>query len=100
MALSAASALLRELATQIDAHPAQPHQREVVRLRSVVERACHDVLDAAARSLGPGPLCRDGDHAQRCADLSVFVRQSHADRDWAALGAQVAALEAEARWPL
>ena len=100
MALGAASALLRELATQIDAHPAQPHQREVVRLRSVVERACHDVLDAAARSLGPGPLCRDGDHAQRCADLSVFVRQSHADRDWAALGTQVAALEAEARWPL
>ncbi len=100
MALGAASALMRELATRIDADPAQPHQRDVVRLRSVVERACHDVLDAAARSLGPGPLCRDGEHARRCADLAVFVRQSHADRDWAALGAQVAALEADARWPL
>ncbi|MGY1519613.1 acyl-CoA dehydrogenase family protein [Luteimonas sp. A482] len=100
MELGAASAMLRELAAQIDANPTQPYQREVVRLRSVVERACHDVLDAAARSLGPGPLCRDGQHAQRCADLTVFVRQSHADRDWAALGAQVAALDAEARWPL
>ena len=100
MTLGAASALMRELATRIDANPMQPHQREVVRLRSVVERACHDVLDAAARSLGPGPLCRDGEHARRCADLAVFVRQSHADRDWAALGGQVAALEAEARWPL
>lgn len=100
MALAGAAALLRELSTRIDAEPLLPHRREVVRLRSVVERACHDVLDAAARSLGPGPLCRDGEHAQRCADLAVFVRQSHADRDWGALGAEVAAIEAEARWPL
>ena len=100
MALGAASALLRELAARIDAVPGEAHVREVVRLRSVVERACHAVLDAAARSLGPGPLCRDGEHARRCADLAVFVRQSHADRDWAALGAEVAAREAQARWPL
>lgn len=100
MALGGASSLLRELAARIDAEPAAPHLREVVRVRSVVERACHQVLDAAARSLGPGPLCRDGEHAQRCADLAVFVRQSHADRDWALLGQQVAALEAPARWPL
>ncbi|TYT26959.1 acyl-CoA dehydrogenase [Luteimonas viscosa] len=100
MTLGAASALLRELAARIDAAPGEPHRREVVRLRSVIERACHEVLDAAARSLGPGPLCSDGAHARRCADLAVFVRQSHADRDWAALGADVADLEAAARWPL
>ncbi|WP_238346098.1 acyl-CoA dehydrogenase family protein [Luteimonas saliphila] len=100
MALGAASALLRELAARIDGAPGEPHRREVVRLRSVVERACHEVLDAAARSLGPSPLCSDGTHARRCADLAVFVRQSHADRDWAALGADVADLEADARWPL
>src|SRR5690606_29592360 len=100
MALAAASALLRELAARVDAAPGEPHVREVVRLRSVVERACHEVLDAAARGMGPGPLCRDREHARRCADLAVFVRQSHADRDWAALGRQVAMLEAPARWPL
>lgn len=100
MALGGAAALLRELAARIDAAPERPHRREVVRLRSSVERACHDVLDAAARSLGPGPLCRYGEHARRCADLAVFVRQSHADRDWAALGSDVAAMEPEARWPL
>ena len=91
---------VRELAAAIDADPARPYRREVVRLRSVVERACHDVLDAAGRALGPGPLCGDHAHAQRCADLSVFVRQSHADRDWAALGQDVAALEGDAPWPL
>lgn len=100
MALGGASALLRELAARIDATPGQAHRRDVVRVRSAVERACHEVLDAAARSLGPGPLCRDGTHAQRCADLTVFVRQSHADRDWAALGLEVATMEPEARWPL
>lgn len=100
MALGAATALLRELAARIDATPDAPHRREVVRLRSLVERSCHEVLDAAARGMGPGPLCRDREHAQRCADLAVFVRQSHADRDWAALGAEVASLDPGARWPL
>lgn len=100
MALGGAAALLRELAARIDAAPGEPHRRDVVRVRSVVERACHEVLDAAARGMGPGPLCRDREHARRCADLAVFVRQSHADRDWAALGRQVAMLEAPARWPL
>lgn len=100
MALGAATALMRELAARIDAQPGQPHRREVVRLRSLVERTCAEVLDAAARGMGPGPLCCDRAHAQRCADLSVFVRQSHADRDWAALGADVASLDPETRWPL
>ena len=100
MALGAAAALMRELAAAIDADPTRPYRREVVRLRSVVERACQDVLDAAGRALGPGPLCGDRAHAQRCADLSVFVRQSHADRDWATLGEDVAALEGDTPWPL
>ena len=100
MALGAAAALLRELAARIDTAPSLPHQREVVRVRSLVERACHEVLDAAGRAMGPGPLCGDRQHAQRCADLSVFVRQCHADRDWAALGLAVASLEEGARWPL
>lgn len=100
MALGGAAALLRELAAVIDDRPEQPHLREVVRVRSVVERACQEVLDAAGRSLGPGPLCNDGQHARRCADLAVFIRQSHADHDWATLGAQVARIEAATRWAL
>lgn len=100
MALGAATALMRELAARIDAAPTLHHRREVVRLRSFIERTCTDVLDAAARAMGPGPLCRDGEHARRCADLPVFVRQSHAERDWAGLGADVANLDPGSRWPL
>lgn len=89
MALQASAALLRELAAWIDAMPAQPHQPDVIRVRSVVERSCVQVLDAVGRALGPAPMCLEPEHAQRWADLTVFIRQSHADRDWAELGRAV-----------
>jgi hypothetical protein len=84
--LGAARALLRELAAAIDSAPEHDHRHAVIRLRSFVERAATDVLDRVGRALGPAPLCGDREHAVRCADLAVFVRQSHAEHDWAALG--------------
>lgn len=98
MALQSSAALLRELAAWVDAMPAQPHQADVIRVRSVVERSCMQVLDAVGRALGPGPMCLDPAHAQRWADLTVFIRQSHADRDWAELGRAVQ--RQEAPWSL
>lgn len=89
MALQSAAAMLRALAVSIDASPAQSHQTDVIRVRSVVERACTTVLDLTARALGPAPMCLDADHARRWSDLTVFIRQSHADRDWAELGRAV-----------
>jgi len=86
MALSAAASLLRETAVLIDAQPELPHSIAVTRVRSVVERSCTEIIDRVGRALGPGPLCEDGAHARRCADLTTFIRQSHAERDWAALG--------------
>ncbi|MGA9871067.1 MAG: acyl-CoA dehydrogenase, partial [Rhodococcus sp. (in: high G+C Gram-positive bacteria)] len=32
------------------------------------------------------PLCSNAEHARRVSDLTVFLRQSHAERDLAALG--------------
>ena len=75
-----------ELAALIDAQPGLPHQREIVRARSAVERAASLTLDRVGRALGPGPMCMDPAHARRWADLTVFIRQSHADRDWQHLG--------------
>lgn len=93
MHLQAAAALIRELASWVDAMPSQPHRTDVLRVRSVVERACTQVLDAVGRALGPAPMCLDGEHARRWSDLTVFIRQSHADRDWAELGRAVQAQE-------
>lgn len=85
-ALHAAAALLRETADAIDAQPDAPHVEAVMRVRSLLERTATDVIDRVGRALGPGPLCADAAHAQRCADLATFIRQSHAERDWAAIG--------------
>jgi hypothetical protein len=37
-------------------------------------------------ALGASPYCKDAHFAQLAADLPVFLRQSHAERDLAALG--------------
>ena len=96
--LAAAAALLRETAEAIDAVPDQPHVDAVMRGRALLERVATETIDRVGRALGPGPLCEDAAHAQRCADLTTFIRQSHAERDWAALGA--AAQARPAGWVL
>ena len=42
------------------------------------------------RAVGAGPYCKDPHFAQLMADLPVYTRQSHAERDLAGLGELVA----------
>ena len=63
--------------------------RAALRVREVVATAAEDVLRRAAHGLGPGPLATDEDHARRVADLELYLRQWHAERDQAALGAEL-----------
>lgn len=86
VALAGASAVLRETADWIDAHPTESAQLHATRARLVCERAATEVVFHAGRALGAAPLCRDARFAQAMADLPVFIRQSHAERDLAALG--------------
>ena len=58
-------------------------------MRQVVALAAEDVLRRAAHALGPGPLATDEDHARRVADLELYLRQWHAERDQAALGREL-----------
>lgn len=88
-ALSAGDAILAEAAAQVDADPfdrAGTAQLLARRVRTVVEHAVDEAITRTGRALGPGPLCQDGRHAQRVADLSIYIRQSHAERDLAELG--------------
>lgn len=96
--LAAAAAHLREVATLIDARPAESHRVPVMQVRALLERTCTEVIDRTGRALGPAPLCQNRAHALRCADLAVFIRQSHAERDWAELGN--ATVERDATWTL
>jgi hypothetical protein len=94
-ALAAARALLAETAAWIDAHPAASARIPALRSRAAVEETAGTVLAHAGRALGAGPLCRDAALAQRFADLPVFVRQSHAERDLAELGRGLSASDGE-----
>jgi len=57
-----------------------------LRVRATVARACEEILDRAAHALGPAALALDAAHAKRVADLQLYVRQHHAERDQHALG--------------
>ncbi|HEX5917227.1 MAG TPA: acyl-CoA dehydrogenase family protein [Nocardioides sp.] len=63
--------------------------RAALRVREVVATTCEDVLRRAAHGLGPGPLATEEGHARRVADLELYLRQWHAERDQASLGRQV-----------
>jgi hypothetical protein len=89
-ALAAADALMASTAEQVDAAPHATGEVAARRFRAAVETAVDDVIGRTARALGPGPLALDEAHARRVADLSMYVRQSHAEKDLAALGALVA----------
>jgi hypothetical protein len=89
-ALSASAALLREAAASIDHAPHANAMLIAMRTRLAAERAAVRVMEHAGRALGAAPLCRDEHFAHLMADLPVFIRQSHAERDEASLAQCVA----------
>ncbi|WP_233830361.1 acyl-CoA dehydrogenase [Paraburkholderia sp. ZP32-5] len=91
VALAAAAALLRDSAAWIDAHPQADARGVAMRARLAVEAAASAVIEHATRALGAAPLCRDARFGRALADLPVFLRQSHAERDLAGLGELLAA---------
>jgi hypothetical protein len=56
-----------------------------LRVRATVARACEEIVERAGHALGPAPLALDAAHAKRVADLQLYVRQHHAERDQHAL---------------
>jgi alkylation response protein AidB-like acyl-CoA dehydrogenase len=86
--LHAARTVLRQAATAVDAGQADDAAGSVLALRArgTVVRAAEAILRRVGHGLGPAPLALDDEHARRVADLTVYVRQHHAERDAAALG--------------
>lgn len=87
--LQAADALLVRVASAVDERPLGDHALGAARVRCAVERVVREVVDRVPRMLGPGPLSTDGELAATLADLGIYVRQHHGERDHAALGAAV-----------
>jgi alkylation response protein AidB-like acyl-CoA dehydrogenase len=89
--LTGARCVLADAAVEVDAgHAAGPAGVLLAaRVRAVVAGAAEDVLERVGHALGPAPLARDERHARRVADLQLYLRQHHAERDEAALGRAV-----------
>jgi hypothetical protein len=93
IALHTASTVLDVAAAGIDAEPDDVTGRgrlRALRVRAFTEAAATEVMQRVGRALGAGPLCHDEAHAHRVADLTVYLRQHHAERNLAELGALVA----------
>ena len=90
-ALTSARAVLAEAAAEVDAGRAGGAAGALLalRVRQVVFDAAESVLRRADHALGPGPLVAEPEHAARVADLHLYLRQHHAERDGAALGGRV-----------
>jgi alkylation response protein AidB-like acyl-CoA dehydrogenase len=88
-ALAAADAMLGAAAAHVDADTRNATGTAELwarRTRAVAETAVEEAISRTGRALGPGPLAQDEFHARAVADLTMYVRQSHAERDLAALG--------------
>jgi alkylation response protein AidB-like acyl-CoA dehydrogenase len=94
-------AVLASAASEIDEDgPHGPSPDGAVRalaVRHLVERWCSEIVDRAGRALGPRPLVHDPAHARRIAELGLYVRQDHAERDLEALGRHAVAARFDPR---
>jgi hypothetical protein len=87
-ALHASEAVLARAAAQIDDGKAKGPAGEdlALRVRAAVADAAERTLRQVGHALGPAPLAFDEQHARRVADLELYLRQHHAERDLARLG--------------
>jgi alkylation response protein AidB-like acyl-CoA dehydrogenase len=93
IALQTARAALGQAADEIDADPGDQRGEgplRALRVRALTEAVATDVLSRTGRALGAGPLSHDEAHSRAVADLTVYLRQHHAERDLARLGELVA----------
>jgi alkylation response protein AidB-like acyl-CoA dehydrogenase len=87
--LQSVDALLVRTAETIDADPTDAHRTAVWTARAAAERVCRSMLDRAPLVAGAAGLGGSATLGARLADLQVFIRQHHGERDLAALGTAV-----------
>ena len=90
----ALGAYLDAAGCEIDATFSDVHlaQSRALTLRHLVEQTCTEVLRRLPRAYGPYPLAMDEEVGRRYAELDLYLRQSHAERDLENLGRVVRTL--------
>jgi alkylation response protein AidB-like acyl-CoA dehydrogenase len=92
VALHAARVCLDDAAALVDTGRANGEAGSTLalRVRSIVADAVERTLAQCGHALGPTPLAFDERHARRVADLEIYIRQHHGERDLSALGRRIA----------
>jgi len=87
--LAALTGYLAQTAARIDAGELSDGGawREALRVRGSVATAVERIQALVSQNLGPAPLAFDEGYGKRMADLALYIRQHHAMRDDAQLGA-------------
>ncbi len=87
--LTALAGYLAQTASRIDAGSLSGAGAwsEALRVRGQVAAAVERIQTLVSQNLGPGPLAFDEGYGKRMADLALYIRQHHAMRDDAQLGA-------------
>lgn len=75
----------------------EPLVHETTAARTAVVTCCEQVIDEAARIVGPGGLAGDARLARTLADLAIFVRQHHVDLALEGFGRQALTSRGAAR---
>lgn len=83
---AATAALLEQTADLLPSLDRAGLDRRALLCRSAVDALVQDTLVRVPRITGPVPASHDPAVAHRLADLPVYVRQQHAERDLAELG--------------
>jgi hypothetical protein len=97
--VTAMTTVLLQAADEIDSDPEDSRGRAALvarRARTVVEAGATSIILQVGRALGALPLTHDAAHSRRVADLTVYLRQSHAERDLADHGRRL--LQAGVDW--
>ena len=92
-ALHASGAVLAAAAADIDEHTGVDGRLLAARVRGTVHDSAEFTLLRTGHALGPAPLALDAAHARRVADLTLYLRQHHAERDQADTGRYLAEAE-------
>lgn len=84
----AVTELVAAAGREADAAPADvgDARRTGLRLRHLVDAATADVASRVRRGCGPAPFAFDDELGRTIAELELYVRQCHAERDLEALG--------------
>ena len=84
-------ALLEAAGREIDLNPSDSRSARVraLSVRHLIEQASSEILARFGRAYGPHPLALVAETANRIQELTIYLRQSHAERDLEELGKAV-----------